>query len=38
VHPYELAASVPRRGDYRYAVSSSFGFGGHNIVLAFGSY
>ena len=37
VHP-ELAASLPRRGDYRYAVSNSVGFGAHNVVLVFGAY
>ena len=38
VHPHELAASLPRRGDYRYAVSNSVGFGAHNVVLVFGAY
>ena len=28
----------PRRSDYRYAVSNTFAFGGHNVVLAFGKY
>jgi beta-ketoacyl ACP synthase len=27
-----------RPGDYRYAVSNSFGFGGYNVALAFGRY
>jgi len=26
----------PRPGDYRYAVSNSFAFGGYNVALAFG--
>jgi beta-ketoacyl ACP synthase len=28
----------PRRDDYRYAISESFGLGGHNVALAFGAY
>lgn len=34
----DVVADQPRRGDYRYAISNSFGFGGHNVVLAFGAY
>ncbi len=30
--------AAPRTGDYRYAVNNSFGFGGHNVALAFGKY
>ena len=33
----DVVAAQPRRGDYRYAVSNSFGFGGHNVAV-FGSY
>lgn len=32
----DVVAGEPRRGDYRHAVSTSFGFGGHNVALAFG--
>ena len=28
----------PRYGDYKYAINNSFGFGGHNVALAFGKY
>jgi beta-ketoacyl ACP synthase len=28
----------PRPGNYQYAVNNSFGFGGHNVALAFGKY
>ena len=28
----------PRYGDYQYAINNSFGFGGHNVALAFGRY
>ncbi|MGV0740984.1 KasA/KasB family beta-ketoacyl-ACP synthase [Mycolicibacterium sp. XJ870] len=34
----DVVADQPRRGDYRYAISDSFGIGGHNVVLAFGAY
>ncbi|MBU9766603.1 beta-ketoacyl-ACP synthase [Mycobacterium sp. TNTM28] len=34
----DVVADQPRRGTYRYAVSNSFGFGGHNVALAFGAY
>jgi meromycolic acid 3-oxoacyl-[acyl-carrier protein] synthase II len=34
----DVVAGVPRRGDYRYAISESFGLGGHNVALAFGAY
>lgn len=33
----DVVADRPRRGDYRYAVSNSFGLGGHNAVLVFGA-
>jgi beta-ketoacyl ACP synthase len=28
----------PRPGNYQYAINNSFGFGGHNVALAFGKY
>lgn len=34
----DVVAGQPRSGDYRYAISNSFGFGGHNVALAFGTY
>jgi len=34
----DVVAGEPRPGDYEYALSNSFGFGGHNVVLAFGRY
>ena len=34
----DVVAGAPRTGDYRYAVNNSFGFGGHNVALAFGKY
>lgn len=34
----DVVAGEPRTGDYRYAVNNSFGFGGHNVALAFGRY
>ena len=34
----DVVAGEPRSGDYRYAISNSFGFGGHNVALAFGKY
>ena len=34
----DVVADKPRTGDYRYAVNNSFGFGGHNVALAFGKY
>jgi len=27
-----------RPGNYQHAISNSFGFGGHNVALAFGKY
>ncbi|MCV7220770.1 KasA/KasB family beta-ketoacyl-ACP synthase [Mycolicibacterium elephantis] len=33
----DVVAGSPRRGDYRYAVSTSFGFGGYNVALVFGA-
>ncbi|HEU4362531.1 MAG TPA: KasA/KasB family beta-ketoacyl-ACP synthase [Mycobacterium sp.] len=34
----DVVAGQPRSGDYHYAVSNSFGFGGHNVALTFGKY
>ncbi len=34
----DVVAGEPRRGDYQYAVSNSFAFGGYNVALAFGRY
>ena len=33
-----VVADEPRYGDYRYAINNAFGFGGHNVALAFGRY
>jgi beta-ketoacyl ACP synthase len=33
----DVVADRPRHGEYRYAVSNSFGLGGNNVVLAFGA-
>lgn len=33
----DVVADRPRRGDYRYAVSNSFGLGGNNVALTFGA-
>ncbi|OBI97408.1 beta-ketoacyl-[acyl-carrier-protein] synthase II [Mycobacterium alsense] len=32
----DVVADKPRPGHYRYAINNSFGFGGHNVALAFG--
>jgi beta-ketoacyl ACP synthase len=34
----DVVAKEPRYGDFKYAVNNSFGFGGHNVALAFGRY
>jgi beta-ketoacyl ACP synthase len=34
----DVVAGEPRPGDYQYAVNNSFGFGGHNVAIAFGRY
>jgi 3-oxoacyl-[acyl-carrier-protein] synthase II/beta-ketoacyl ACP synthase len=34
----DVVAGEPRRGDFRYAVSNTFGFGGHNVALVVGKY
>ena len=34
----DVVAGGPRRADYRYAVTNSFGLGGNNVALVFGAY
>jgi beta-ketoacyl ACP synthase len=34
----DVVTGEARKGDYRYALSNTFAFGGHNVVLAFGKY
>ena len=34
----DVVAGEPRQGDYQFAVNNSFGFGGHNVAIAFGKY
>jgi meromycolic acid 3-oxoacyl-[acyl-carrier protein] synthase I len=34
----DVVSGEPRAADFRYAVSNTFAFGGHNVVLAFGKY
>jgi beta-ketoacyl ACP synthase len=34
----DVVAGTPRPGNYNYAINNSFGFGGHNVALAFGKY
>lgn len=34
----DVVAGEPRPGHYKYAISNSFSFGGHNVALAFGKY
>jgi 3-oxoacyl-[acyl-carrier-protein] synthase II/beta-ketoacyl ACP synthase len=34
----DVVSDQPRRSEYRYAISDSFGLGGHNVALAFGVY
>jgi len=34
----DVVAGEPRLGDFQYAVNNSFGFGGHNVAIAFGRY
>ena len=34
----DVVSGSQRRAEYRYAVSNTFAFGGHNVVLAFGKY
>jgi beta-ketoacyl ACP synthase len=34
----DVVSGEARTGNYQYAISNSFGFGGHNVALAFGRY
>jgi beta-ketoacyl ACP synthase len=34
----DVVTGAARKADYRYALSDTFAFGGHNVVLAFGKY
>src|ERR1700738_5150461 len=34
----DVVADGARPGNYKYAINNSFGFGGHNVALAFGKY
>ena len=34
----DVVAAQPRTGEFQYAINNSFGFGGHNVALAFGKY
>ena len=34
----DVVAGEPRHGNYEYAITNSFGFGGHNVALAFGKF
>jgi beta-ketoacyl ACP synthase len=34
----DVVAGGARPGNYKYAINNSFGFGGHNVSLAFGKY
>jgi beta-ketoacyl ACP synthase len=34
----DVVAGKPRAGNYKYAINNSFGFGGHNVAIAFGRY
>ena len=34
----DVVSGEPRPGNYQYAINNSFGFGGHNVALAFGKY
>ena len=34
----DVVAGGSRRGDYRYAITNSFGLGGHNVAVVFGAY
>ena len=34
----DVVAGRPRQGNYTYAINNSFGFGGHNVAIAFGKY
>jgi beta-ketoacyl ACP synthase len=32
----DVVTGEARRGDFRHAITNSFGFGGHNVSIAFG--
>lgn len=34
----DVVAGEPRHGNFEYAINNSFGFGGHNVAIAFGKY
>src|SRR6202789_1195855 len=34
----DVGGGKPQKGNYQYAINNSFGFGGHNVALAFGRY
>jgi beta-ketoacyl ACP synthase len=34
----DVVAGKPRPGNYQFAINNSFGFGGHNVAIAFGRY
>ncbi|WP_374025588.1 3-oxoacyl-ACP synthase KasB [Mycobacterium sp. HNNTM2301] len=34
----DVVSGKPRPGKYEYAINNSFGFGGHNVAIAFGRY
>jgi beta-ketoacyl ACP synthase len=34
----DVVAGQPRTADYRYALNTSFGFGGHNVAVVYGKY
>jgi beta-ketoacyl ACP synthase len=34
----DVVSGKPRTGNYQYAINNSFGFGGHNVAIAFGRY
>jgi beta-ketoacyl ACP synthase len=34
----DVVHGAPRPGNYQFAINNSFGFGGHNVALAFGKY
>ncbi|MFV8309262.1 KasA/KasB family beta-ketoacyl-ACP synthase [Mycobacteroides chelonae] len=34
----DIVSKEPRKGDYKYAINNSFGFGGHNVAIALGKY
>lgn len=34
----DVVSGEPRSGNYQYALNNSFGFGGHNVAIAYGRY